>query len=380
MRRATTSPAALGSAGPPSTSIAKTRRCRLPVRQTGYIAGIAGFIAAAAALHRGGGELIDLSETEALALTCAPWAVMGNFIGGRAAAFGPAGGRPRGQAGPLWRTSDGLINYGYGDWQRWTPAMRFLGLDDLAEDERFVSAWGAAPAGHAAGARRPGAGVGIASEVGDLPRPRQAALHLRRRPDHARPACQRAVQGARLRRADSGGGTRRGRAGAARQALRDALGAAAFGAEARRTRRRGLVGAIEQRGRRRQGRAFRSAPRRRARALLHPGLGWHLLHRTAGADGRRRGADRDGAPTRRVAGRGRPGAAGGAQPGDRADRHQHQRHVQQRESEQARHHARRRASARAGDLLAPGAEVRRAGGQLQPARDDQLGRDAGDAA
>ncbi len=115
---------------------------QLPGRQTGYIAGIAGFIAAAAALHRGGSELIDLSETEALALTCAPWAVMGNFIGGRAAAFGPAGGRPRGQAGPLWRTSDGLINYGYGDWQRWTPAMRFLGLDDLAEDERFVSAWG----------------------------------------------------------------------------------------------------------------------------------------------------------------------------------------------------------------------------------------------
>ena len=118
---------------------------QLPVRQTGYIAGVAGFIAASAALYRGGGERLDVSETEALALTCAPWAVMGIFIGGadgRAAAFGPAGGRPRGQAGPLWRTADGLINYGYGDWQQWTPAMRFLGLDELAEDERFVSAWG----------------------------------------------------------------------------------------------------------------------------------------------------------------------------------------------------------------------------------------------
>ena len=115
---------------------------QLPVRQAGYIGGLAGFIAAAAALLRGGGERIDLSETEALALTCAPWAAMGNFIGGRAAAFGPAGGRPRGQAGPLWRTRDGLINYGYGDWQQWTPAMRFLGLDELAEDGRFVSAWG----------------------------------------------------------------------------------------------------------------------------------------------------------------------------------------------------------------------------------------------
>ena len=115
---------------------------QLPVRQTGYIAGVAGFIAAAAALYRGGGEQMDVSETEALALTCAPWALMGIFIGGRAAAFGPAGGRKRGQAGPLWRTADGLINYGYGDWQQWTPAMRFLGQDLLAEDERFVSAWG----------------------------------------------------------------------------------------------------------------------------------------------------------------------------------------------------------------------------------------------
>ena len=115
---------------------------QLPVRQSGYIAGMAGFVAAAAALYRGGGERLDVSETEALALTCAPWAALGNFIGGRAMDFGPAGGRPRGQPGPLWRTADGLINYGYGDWQRWTDAMRFLELDELAEDERFVSAWG----------------------------------------------------------------------------------------------------------------------------------------------------------------------------------------------------------------------------------------------
>ena len=115
---------------------------QLPVRQAGYLGGVAGFIAAAGALYRGSGERLDVSEVEALALTCAPWAVMGNFIGGRAAAFGPAGGRRRGEAGPLWRTADGLINYGYGDWQRWTPALRFLGLDELAEDERFVSAWG----------------------------------------------------------------------------------------------------------------------------------------------------------------------------------------------------------------------------------------------
>ena len=115
---------------------------QLPVRQTSYVAGVAGFVGAAAALFRGGGETVDVSEMEALALTCAPWALMGLFIGGRAAAHGPAGGRKRGQPGPLWRTVDGLINYGYGDWQQWTAAMRFLGLDELAEDERFVSAWG----------------------------------------------------------------------------------------------------------------------------------------------------------------------------------------------------------------------------------------------
>ena len=115
---------------------------QLPVRQTGYIAGVAGFIAAAAALYRGGGERLDVSEVEAAALTCAPWAVMGIFIGGRAVDFGPNGKRVRGRPGPLWRAADGLINYGYGDWQQWTSAMRFLGQDELAVDERFVNAWG----------------------------------------------------------------------------------------------------------------------------------------------------------------------------------------------------------------------------------------------
>lgn len=115
---------------------------QLPVRQTGYVAGAAGFIGAAAALVRGGAERVDVSEMEALALTCAPWALLGIFIGGRAMTFGPAGGQRRGGSGPLWRAADGLINYGYGDWQRWTPALKFLGLDELAVDERFVNAWG----------------------------------------------------------------------------------------------------------------------------------------------------------------------------------------------------------------------------------------------
>ena len=115
---------------------------QLPGRQTGYIAGVAGFVSATAALVRGGAERVDVSEAEALALTCAPWAVMGIFIGGESVAFGPNGPRHKGRPGPLWKAKDGLINYGYGDWQRWTPALQSLGLGDLAVDERYVKAWG----------------------------------------------------------------------------------------------------------------------------------------------------------------------------------------------------------------------------------------------
>ncbi len=145
---------------------------QLPVRQTGYIAGVAGFIAAAAALYRGGGERLEVSEIEAAALTCAPWAVMGIFINGRdggAAAFGPNGVRQRGRPGPLWHAADGLVNYGYGDWQQWTPALRFLGLDELAEDERFISAWGR----HQQDARSVRAGLAEASAT----RPKWELFH-----------------------------------------------------------------------------------------------------------------------------------------------------------------------------------------------------------
>ena len=115
---------------------------QLPVRQTGYIAGVAGFIAAAAALQRGGGDRVDVSELEAVALTCMPWAIMGIFIGGESVAYGPTGLTERGRPGPLWRAQNGLINYGYGDWAQWTNALNFLGEEDLATDERYVSPWG----------------------------------------------------------------------------------------------------------------------------------------------------------------------------------------------------------------------------------------------
>ena len=119
---------------------------QLPVWQTGYIAGVAGFVVAGAALLRrkqhGVGERIDLSEVEALALTCAPWAKVGEFIGGDRLEHGVTGRRTKGMPSPLWATSDGQINFGYGDWARWTEAMRFLGLDELAEDATYVPVLG----------------------------------------------------------------------------------------------------------------------------------------------------------------------------------------------------------------------------------------------
>ena len=111
---------------------------QLPVHQAGYIAGVAGHVAAAAALLRslrtGAGERVDVSEFEALALTNAPWAILGTFIGGDRLAHGPGGGRRRGDPSPLWDAANGHINFGFGDWARWSEAMEFLGLDELAHD------------------------------------------------------------------------------------------------------------------------------------------------------------------------------------------------------------------------------------------------------
>lgn len=115
---------------------------QLPSGQPGFLAGIAGFIGASAALIRGSTEQVDVSELEATALTCVPWAIVGIFNGGDRFARGPNGKRRRGQVGPLWQAADGLINYGYGDWQQWQNALHFLEQHDLAEDPNYVKAWG----------------------------------------------------------------------------------------------------------------------------------------------------------------------------------------------------------------------------------------------
>ena len=115
---------------------------QLPVRQSGYIAGMAGLVGAAAALLRrrlsGTGERVDVSELEALALTNAPWAILGIFVGGERLEYGPGGLRRRGEPSPLWAAADGLLNFGFGDWARWAEAMRFLRLEELAEDPVYA--------------------------------------------------------------------------------------------------------------------------------------------------------------------------------------------------------------------------------------------------
>ena len=119
---------------------------QLPHNQTGYIAGVAGFVSAAAALFRrstkGGGEQCDVSEMEAMSNTCAPWAQVGIFVGGNRMAHGPNGRRVRGRPGPLWQCENGAINFGYGDWKQWTSAFEFLRRPDLAHDPDFIPVWG----------------------------------------------------------------------------------------------------------------------------------------------------------------------------------------------------------------------------------------------
>jgi crotonobetainyl-CoA:carnitine CoA-transferase CaiB-like acyl-CoA transferase len=114
---------------------------QLPLRQTGYTAGVAAYVAGLGALYRlqatGHGECVDVSELEAMCSTSAPWAIVGLFSGSERMQFGPAGGRFRGTPGPLWDTANGGLNMGFGDWGKWREAMTYLGLDEIATDQRY---------------------------------------------------------------------------------------------------------------------------------------------------------------------------------------------------------------------------------------------------
>ena len=114
---------------------------QMPGRLSGYVAGVAGFVAAAAVLFAGRkdgvGERVDVRELEALCWTVHPWAYMAIFEA-RGWSRGPGGGRERGMPGPLYQMADGQINFGFGNWHNWTQAMQRLGLPELGEEEALI--------------------------------------------------------------------------------------------------------------------------------------------------------------------------------------------------------------------------------------------------
>ncbi|MDP6606897.1 MAG: CoA transferase [Dehalococcoidia bacterium] len=114
---------------------------QMPHSQNGYVGGLAGFVAASAALLRrdqgDAHEVVDVSEVEAFALTVHPWGIAAIYYdtGG---SRGPAGGRNRGDPGPLYQASGGQINFGFGDWHNWREAMRLFDLPELGDREDLI--------------------------------------------------------------------------------------------------------------------------------------------------------------------------------------------------------------------------------------------------
>ena len=114
---------------------------QMPRNQSGYVAGVAGFTAAAAALrrrdHGAVAERVDVSELEAFALTVHPWGIAAIYAN-RGFSNGPTGARPRGAAGPLWNLSDGQMNFGIADFRSWAKAMQVVELPEFANHDDLV--------------------------------------------------------------------------------------------------------------------------------------------------------------------------------------------------------------------------------------------------
>ena len=136
----------------------------LPNRQSGFVGGLAAFVAGAAALQRrdehGEPELVDVRELEALVHTVYPWTI-GAIYQGTGWSRGATGGRPRGEPGPLWDAADGRMNFGFGDWHHWREAMALFNLPikarvrtckraTSATQRTFPPSW---PASHASSRR-----------------------------------------------------------------------------------------------------------------------------------------------------------------------------------------------------------------------------------
>jgi crotonobetainyl-CoA:carnitine CoA-transferase CaiB-like acyl-CoA transferase len=113
---------------------------RMPGFQAGYLAGAAGFAAAAAALRRpGGGRLrVDVSELEAMALSVHPWGVAAAYQDGEKA--GREDRRPRrGTPGPLYQAADGPLSMAVAYFRHWPQAMAALGLPELGAEPDLIA-------------------------------------------------------------------------------------------------------------------------------------------------------------------------------------------------------------------------------------------------
>ena len=103
---------------------------RMPGFQAGYLAGAAGFLAAAAALRCPATDRprrVGVSELEAMALSVHPWGVAAAYQDGEKA--GREDRRPlRGTPGPLYEAADGPLSMAVAYFRHWPEAMAALGL------------------------------------------------------------------------------------------------------------------------------------------------------------------------------------------------------------------------------------------------------------
>ena len=113
----------------------------LPRSQHSIVGGVAGFIAATAALRRRKQdsvfELVDVSELESFALTVHPWGVATAYHGTAVSSLG-RGGRPRGLPGPLWNLADGRMNLGLADFHNWQEAMNVCNLPEQGARKELI--------------------------------------------------------------------------------------------------------------------------------------------------------------------------------------------------------------------------------------------------
>lgn len=114
---------------------------QLPRDSSGVVGGVAGFIAAAAALRRRSAtdhaECVDVSELEAFALTVHPWGVAAAYHGVDGRRRRPAG-RRRGNPGPLWDMADGRMNLGLADFHNWRQAMHVCNLPEIGARPNLI--------------------------------------------------------------------------------------------------------------------------------------------------------------------------------------------------------------------------------------------------